>query len=184
MRHIKLLQIKKANKDSHYTRERLNSICLGNDLICYFSNYKDAKKFMAETNRMLNNTAQELNRTYIEAWTEHRKIYLTYHKILMKYKYKDYPIIIEKQFDLMCSRSQWSNGNHFTFSYFFQIKENLQEWLLLIIKVLSQNKKSYNVDIFKAIIERLNFIEQKLKVWGQVYAENAPPCPYDYSKKS
>ena len=86
MKRIGINKIQKGNKQSHYTREKLHRIGLGNDLNCYFSNLHEAKAFMAETNRMLNITAQELNRIFIEAWTEQRKIYLTYHRYFIKMK--------------------------------------------------------------------------------------------------
>lgn len=182
MKLIKVSHIKEANKDSHYTREKLNEVCLGNGLKCYFSNIKKATKFLAETNRTLNIIAQELNRIYIELWSEQRKIFLTYHKLFVRSKVREYPVLIERSLDLMCTRSTWRNGNHFTFSYFSNIIEYMHDWIKEITTGLRRQNHNYNIDIFRSIDERINYIEKKLMMIGSEFTD-APPCPYDNSKK-
>ncbi len=103
MKRIRINKIIEAKKDSIYTREKFNCIFLGNNLKCYFRNYTQAKTFMAETNRMLNTTAQGLNKLFIEAWSEQRKIYLMYHRLFLKMKNKNISQQIERQFDLISS---------------------------------------------------------------------------------
>lgn len=184
MKTININKITKANKHSHYTRERLHKVYIGNDLNCYFSNFNEAEWFIAETNRMLNKTAQELNRVFIEVWCEQRKIYLTYHKHFMRMNNKGISAQIERQFDLMLTRSHWENGNSFTFTYLYQISDTLDEWINEIMDMLRKNNKNNNVDDFKAIRERLSYIKQKLDSWGKKYNEREPPAPYDKRKQS
>jgi hypothetical protein len=183
MKRINLNKIQIANKNSHYIRERLHCVFLGNGLKCYFSNLKEAQSFVAQTNKMLNQSAQELNRIFIEAWSEQRKIYLTYHRYFLKMKNKNMSAQLERQFDLMCTRSSWENGNYFTFTYFYSIIETIDQWITEIIKMLTEVKKNYNIDDFRVIRERLAYLKQKIDGWGQVYNDREPPCPYDKSKK-
>lgn len=183
MRLIKINKITRANKTSNYTREKYNCISLGNGLSCYFSSYTNATKFIAETNRMLNTTALELNRIYIEVWTEQRKIFFSYHDVFMhSYKLREYPVMIEKAFNLMMTRSHWINGNSFTFSYFSNIIEWLGAWCDELMKYMQTKNLYATVDVFIPLKERIKYIEEKINKWGSEYTK-APPCPYDLSGK-
>lgn len=183
MKLIKINHVTQANKRSVYKREKLNKICLGNGLNCYFSDYKKLMKFLAETNKMLNLAAQELNRIYIEIWTEQRKVYLTYHMVFSRsMKLKDCYNQTERNFNLLCTRSDWTNGNHFSFNYFTNIIEILFQWVDEILNLMKSKNLYSNIDTFGTIKERIKYIENKIMTWGKEYT-NAPPCPYDNSHK-
>lgn len=184
MRQIKIQQIREPNKKSHLTRERMYSIFLGNDLTCYFKSMTKAKAFIGETNRMLNDTAQELHLIYIDIWNTYRKMYFSHHLLFIRMNCKDYPVIIEKQFDHMIRRSGWQNGNYFTFTYFDSIINYLQAWIKEITGVLKKANSVYLCQQFDSFNNRFEYLQYKLKTWGEVYYKNAPPCPYDFKKKN
>ena len=98
MKRIKINKLAKGDKNSNITREKLHSIFLGNGLTCYFSNIKKAQKFMADTNRMLNNNAQLLNKLYIETWTAQRMLYLTHHWMFIRNWNDPHIPLIEKEY--------------------------------------------------------------------------------------
>lgn len=45
MKRIRINKITKSNKDSHYTRERLHRVYLGNELNCYSAYIKKREYF-------------------------------------------------------------------------------------------------------------------------------------------
>lgn len=179
MQRIKIDKLLKGNKNSVITREKLHSISLGNGLTCYFSNLKNAQKFMADTNRMLNNNAQLLNKLYIETWTAQRTLYLTHHWIFIRNWNDPHIPMIEKEFNLMLTRSHWTNGNHFTFKYFYSIIGLMNDWIESTTKLLKENHKTYEIEVFRVCREQSDYIRNKLDNWGKQYFENRPNCYYD-----
>ncbi|HPB25616.1 MAG TPA: hypothetical protein PLB59_07975 [Bacteroidales bacterium] len=182
MRKIKIDKMTLSNKDSHYMRERLNAVHLGNELTAYFTNKKNLTNFIAKTNKMLNITAQELNLIYIELWTEQRKLFLTYHHLFSRSKVRQHIAILERSFDLLVTRSAWTNGNHFSFSYIYKIIEYLNDWVSEAIIIMRKHNRNFSVDGFRVIRERLINVKNKIDTWGEKFTD-APPCPYDNSWK-
>ncbi len=179
MKRIKINKIEKGNKTSLLTREKLHSISLGNGLTCYFTNIKNADSFMAETNRMLNTSAQLLNKLYIETWTAQRVLYLTHHWIFIRNWNCHYIPLIEKDFNLLLQRSHWQNGNQFTFKYFYSIIEYLHDWINETVKLLKDNHKTYDIEAFMVCKEQTNYLKAKLDTWGKEHFDNRPNCFYD-----
>lgn len=184
MKQIKIQHLGEPNKKSHLTRERQYSVYLGNDLTCYFKNKTKARAFIAETNRMLNQSAQELHLIYIDIWNAYRKMYFSHHLLFVRMNCRDYPVIIEKQFDFMIRRSSWENGNHYTFTYFDSIIDYLKAWIKEIKSVLKKANSLYLFQQFDSFNNRFEYLQYKLKTWGEVYYKNAPPCPYDFKHKA
>jgi len=178
MRKIKIDKVTLSNKDSRYMRERLNAVHLGNELTAYFSSIKNLTSFVAKTNAMLNVTAQEINLIYIELWTEQRKLFLTYHHLFNRSKVRQHIALLEKSFDLLVTRSSWTNGNYFSFAYIYKIIEYLNDWVTEAISIMRKHNRNYPVDGFRVIRERLIYVKNKIDTWGEKYTM-APPCPYD-----
>ena len=61
MRAITLFKIELPNKSSNYIKQKQYSVWLGNGSKRYFSNLKEAKTYMTQTNRFLNDRLHELN---------------------------------------------------------------------------------------------------------------------------
>ena len=179
MQRIRINKLVKGEKDSIVTREKLHAVYLGNGITCYFSNIKKAESFLAETNRMLNNNAQLLNKLYIETWTAQRVLFLTHHWIFIRNWNSPFIPLIEKEFNLMLTRSHWTNGNQFTFKYFYGIIGYMDEWIKATCKLLKENHKSYEVEAFKVCQEQSAYIKNKLDNWGKQYFEHRPNCYYD-----
>lgn len=176
MKRIKVNNLNKGDKTNILTRKKFHSIMMGNNLKCYFSNYRAAKRFIASTNAMLNINAQLLNRLYIDTWTAQRNIYLTHHTLFLRNRFTDEIIMIEKSFDLLCTRSHFVDGNHFSFKHFYNILYNIEIIIERIRKVLKDNHKTYDLEIFRILREQLLYIRNNLDNWGLKYAENAPQC--------
>ena len=73
MKQIKIQEINLPDKSSHYIKDKMYNILLGNDHREYFGSEKLAEKFLAETNRFLNIKLHEANYLYYTLFAEFRK---------------------------------------------------------------------------------------------------------------
>jgi hypothetical protein len=180
MRAIHIDKLNKAQKRSIVTREKHHSICLGNGLTCYFTNEKKARTFLAETNRFLNQKVLELNRIYVDLWSEQRSMYLVFFKAFSTdQKLRQFAANIEKSLDMVMTRSHYTNGNTFTFKYFYNVMDNLREWNDYLIVLLKGKNRFYNVYNLEIISQRLGWLKSVFDTWGKEYWENRPNCFYD-----
>jgi hypothetical protein len=175
MRAINLFKIELPIKSSHYTKQRMYSVWLGNGAKRYFSNLKDAKAFITETNRFLNDRLHELNYQYGVIFTEYRKVwfYLSDNYETRKFEKKiiECFAFIDKFFIQAGTRSGTINGNYFVFNYLFGICEHLVIIIDEIINVLKQRRYSAEekrVDTFK---RQIVFIRSELDGFGKIESE-------------
>jgi hypothetical protein len=175
MRAINLFKIELPNKSSHYIKQRMYLIGLGNGAKRYFSNLKEAKAFMTETNRFLNDRLHELNYQYGVIFSEYRKVwfYLSDNYETRKFEAKIIECFsfIDKFFMQAGTRSGTINGNYFVFNYLFGICEHLMTIIDEIINVLKQRHYSAEekrVDTFK---RQIVFIKSELDNFGKVDPE-------------
>ena len=113
MKKIILKNIGGPDKSSVYVNHKMYCIFLGNDLKEYFSSLRDAKKFMANTNRFLNSKLHELNHLYSEVFTQYRNAWFFFvsdtnnkyqfgrHERQIKIGFQD----IEKRFERLIENS-------------------------------------------------------------------------------
>lgn len=124
MKKIKLVNIIQADKSAVYIKYKSHSVALGNGVTVYFSDYKGALSFLAETNNFLNQKLFEVNQVYADLFVEYRRAWF-YAGSELDLSLFGTLESIEKQFSLMISRAHFQNGNYFVFKYFFNIIESL-----------------------------------------------------------
>lgn len=184
MKQIRINTLLNADKSSLLTRERRYRIFLGNGITVYFTNKKHAAAYIAETNRFLTRLASELNYLYIKIWSSYRHNYFTiFHVFNKDFKIKSSIESIEKSFNMIATRSSWTNGNYFTFKWFTGIIEELQEMNDKIIKLIKEARISYLTDEYNINKQMIDLLKNKLENYGRELQENTPNCFYDHNHK-
>ena len=167
MKKIALHRITPPNKESNYTIDNRYTIHFGFDMIFHFKNEVKAKKFLSDTNLLLNNTVFELNIVYIDIWVVYRKL------LLLHYDYfvRDYTVVtkiaeIEKTFALILGRNSWANGNVFTYKWINTVIILLENCIEALCVMLKKKNKYDDINYLKVYDNRLVYIESKLTNWG------------------
>ena len=163
MKQIKIQSIIPPNKSSHYIKDNMYSILLGNDHREYFKNIKPAKRFLAETNRFLNSKLHECNYLYYSLFTEFRRIWFFFNSEDPK-RAKELRRIediiencfnsIDKAINLLVNRSHYTNGNYFTWHHFYNLIDYYMDIIEQIKRVLCIRK--YHIDL-----KRIEIFEQQ-----------------------
>lgn len=175
MRAINLFKIELPNKSSHYTKQRMYSVWLGNGAKRYFSNLKEAKAFMAETNRFLNDRLHELNYQYGVIFTEYRKVWFylsdNYETRNFEKKIIGCFAFVDKFFIQAGTRSGTLNGNYFVFNYLFGICEYLITIINEIINVLNQRRYSAEEKRVETFKRQIEFVNSEIGKFGKIDSE-------------
>lgn len=155
MRKIQIDKINFPDKASPRLKDKLYSVYLNGSLE-YFASEKNAKAYLAETNKKLNELLLELNYIYISALTQYRTIvfYMKENRIPV------YIAGIEKSFDLVIKRSQYTNGNHFTFKHLENISDMLLQMLSIIKRINDEKKYFPSVTAIRMLIKRIQELQE------------------------
>jgi hypothetical protein len=184
MKKVRINKIILGDKNSLLTRNKLNSIHLGNGLTCYFSNLKEAKSYIVKTNSFLQLKLLELNKIYIDTWVEYRNLYVYHYDIIgNNVKIESNLIALEKSINLIVERSNWENGNHFTFSHFYKLIDCLLEFIKLVIKYFKAKRIYNSIFHFEIYQERVQFIRQTINNWGIELQHKTPNAFYDLGSR-
>ncbi len=173
MKRIKLTNYTPPDKSSVFTENLKYSVSLGNGYSASFANGKEAKAFLAETNRELNNKMYELNllfgdviKMYRNAWPYFdfgRKSVVNNLQGIIKDRVDG----VENSFNLLVDRSHFENGNSFVFSHFYSIIDSLKK----ICSDLSEMycSKNHPVLMYEAdsLNVRLDYIYTSVVIYPQ-----------------
>jgi len=113
MKKIQLHCITFADKSSHYSRDHQHSISLGNGRNVYFSNINQARAFLHQTNRFLNDTLFELNQLYTEVFAQYRLAWFYLGR--PQQTISENLMTVEKKFDHLVRLSYSANYNFYAF---------------------------------------------------------------------
>ena len=169
MKKIKIDKISLADKSSSLIiNNKFHSISLGNGITNYYSNIRDLRKFLANTNFFLNSALVELNSIYVGIFSEYRSLwfyqlpnYLINEGIFQKEFYS-----LIKTFDLIVLRSNWENGNQFVFKWMFSICDSLYNVSAILERVCIKHNNYLSkrrILLFKKIAA---LIKYELKNYG------------------
>ena len=168
MRKIFIDKIELPDKQSHYTQRKLYSVFLGNETKRYFSSIKDARAFLANTNRFLNDRVHELNYFYGVVFSEYRGIWFFLNTGVLTEKKINYCFeAVNTAFKLACGRSQSANGNYFTFKHIFAIIDGLCNACKLILECLEEKKYYSDVKRVRGFYRQIQFIRNDLNNYGK-----------------
>jgi hypothetical protein len=173
MKHIKIQHFTLPDKESVYTKRQKYKCSLGNGYAGLFSSSKELLAFMTETNVFLNEKLHELNFIYIELFGFYRLawFYLDQQKnSQLNLKGLEQQTTnningINQAFNLIVSRSGYTNGNHFVFTHFKSIiKPSLELCgnLLILYKSKGHTDKVYKLNY---LVRQLNNLNKELEIY-------------------
>ena len=169
MKKIKLDKINLADKSSSLIlNNKFHSISLGNGITNYYSNVRDLRKFLANTNSFLNSELVELNTIYIGLFSEYRNLwfYQLSKDLINEETFRKEFYSLMKNFDLIILRSNWENGNQFVFKWMFSICDSLHNVAEILERVcIRQNNylSKRRILLFKKMAA---LIKYELKKYG------------------
>lgn len=168
MKQITLVNIGLPDKTSVYTDAKKFTVFLGNETRYYFTSFKAAKQFLAETNRFLNAQFHEINYIYINLFMEYRNIwfYLKGRENIDK-QITNSMEAIAGYLENACSKSKTINGNVFTFNHLFAACNELDEVARFIIIVLTAKKRYNEVHRVKMFKSQVESIRDRLISYGK-----------------
>lgn len=158
MNKIKLTHITPPDFSSVFSKSRMYQVALGNNKRECFSNEKHAKKFLAETNRFLNDKLAELNQIYTLVLCEYRNywFYLDLKNIeLITVKTGG----IDKALLKLVTPRYGPNQNYYVFTDFSIVLKSLIDILMILDKaLLSDNRypELHRITFLKKWINQIN----------------------------
>jgi hypothetical protein len=157
---IVLDKITKPNKTAHYSEQKTYRIYLGNGYIIVFQSNRNALRFMAETNRILNQKADEI--LFLSS-TIH-SIYITHFR---EFKISETVSILQlfaefnKAMNLSLDRSNWANGNYFIFTHLENALSKLERILDAISEIVKPGEATIGkVNSNRSQIQAIRFFLQ------------------------
>lgn len=171
MKQINITQYSKPDMDSVYLKDHLYCVFIGIRRV-YFKSEVKTKRFIAETNRLLNSILNGSNYLYYNLFSEYRKVWF-YLDDRSKYSNIEEQMVstfnsIDKSFTWLVNRTATSmNGNANAFSFTDKI---LRELLIVanFVKGVLTDKDKYSesrtIDIY---INQIFDLLKQLNSWGK-----------------
>lgn len=163
MKTIHLIHYNKPYWKSIFIEERKYRVLLGNGTKKIFESEKACLKYLADTNRMLTFKLHEYNmihcdiyRMYRMAWFYFDKVPGSERKILSSFEAAD------KLFYLLIDRAGFENGNHFVFSHFKAIEENLRNALYELKELYHRLNHHSIVYDLECMLQRIIYVSQSI----------------------
>lgn len=174
MKRIRINTIMEPETGTSYLKQRLYSVFLGNDQKRYFTNLKDAKRFVAETNKMLNSKLHELNYMYSFVFAEYRKIWFYFDADsrlpldLKKMEQEIHSLFnnVEFAFNQVINTSHRQNGNYTAFKNLFNIIKALENICLHVRELMIERKYYAEVQRLDMFRNMLTITEKTMRAWG------------------
>lgn len=163
---MKMDKIGSKDLTSIYSRNRKNSVALGNDVHVSFSNAKHAKSFLIKVNRDLNFKIDELNLLYIELFREYRVIWRALDPAdsgkMLELNYS-----IDKLLTRAIEKSQTENGNHFVFHYIGKAIVDLELLINLLNRYYQKMNAWHQKRLIASYLVRLKAISIEIENIGK-----------------
>jgi hypothetical protein len=177
MKRIKLIHIAMPDFSSHYIRQKMYSVTLGNSVNKWFSNRKDALRYLATINRDLNLKLAELNYIYGFIFSEYRKNWYYFESTMKGNDNKINSLFqsINKSFELTVERSHYENGNHFTFSHLYKIIADLNQVGSILIEIMTDKKFYADVQRLNVFLSMLRFNKSEIEKLGKNFKIDSVP---------
>lgn len=188
MRQIKIREITLPGK-TDYIKFNMYCVFLGNDSRNYFSNRKDAKQFLVDTNRFLNIRLHEFNQVYASVFSVYQRNWFYFDsnngKANLDLSKMETKIIenfhaIPKAMITMVRRSQSPNGNYLVFTDFFHCIANSLEIIESLTDVFKERKHYVEIKCLEILKGQLEGIHKALNRYGKEESslENLPEMEF------
>lgn len=168
MKKITINSYTRADKKSIYTKDRMYRVILGNGITAFFGDLIATKKFLAETNRFLNQKLHEINHLFIEVMGLAHSTWFILNEQQERIIDEESQAFARSR-SLAVHRSSWENGNHFTWFHIQNCLEN-QERIIRILESFNRDTGRYNENyLIRSIKDRINYIKRDLSNFGEEY---------------
>ena len=174
MRKIIIEHVTTPDKSSHYIKDKSYVIMLGNCITVRFPDQRHMKAFITYVNEELNFNLVIVNQIYLEVFTHFRKIWFY---IDNGHDGSRREGLIKSQFDgidrtllLLVTRGQYTNGNHFVFSHFNHVLDNLDTIIKLLQEVEFNRHAGAEVRMLKVLQTKVNTVRTDLAAIGMAEA--------------
>jgi hypothetical protein len=168
MRQININKYGLPDAGSVYIKAKQYSVSLGNGSRNYFSSVKEVKRFLAETNRFLNDRLHELNYIYGLLFVEYRNawFYLQGNEDIEQ-QITNSIEYLENVFVKTVVKSTGTNGNSFTFNYMFSICKELEHIAKQIFIILKVNHDFADIRRIKLLERQVKQISNEIELYGK-----------------
>jgi hypothetical protein len=166
MKKITLTNIRPPSKNPILTIQRKYQVFLNTDKNYFFNSKKDAKCFLAETNRKLNQSLHRINKNFADTYRIYRHLWFYFFdrdKFVNREKQEQNIRIHFTSAEINLNRSIHNtigpNGNSFAFSFLI----NASNELLSALKILSEIAEIRNELVLKYEIETIKIQIETIK---------------------
>ncbi|HAF30558.1 MAG TPA: hypothetical protein DCG75_16060 [Bacteroidales bacterium] len=171
MKQIKIVQYSKPDFDSVYLKHQLYSVYIGERTL-YFKNEVHVKRFIADSNRLLNDVLHALNYLYYSLFVEYRKVWFYLgNKALFDNSEEMITSLfnsIEKSFSWLVTRSGTSmNGNPNSFGFLKRILGQLLFVANHVKEGFATKDRFVDVRTVCIYINQINELILSLDNWGK-----------------
>jgi len=184
MKKIALNHLLPADKSSIYIKSKSYQLYLGNGHKVRFRNETKAKAFLVEVNESLNFCLLRINKVYKDLFCHYRDVWF-YLDNGKKAVAEDVMIrnmfdAIDKNFELMVTRSHFENGNNFVFKYLNHCLENLTEIASILQEIDLARHEYIDHRMVKVILVEIKSIKNDVNNLGfdkgTVKLKDGYPC--------
>lgn len=167
MKKIVLKEFKEKTKQSVYTRDNRYSMYLGTERFIYFNNKKSMEKFVADTNRLLNDSLYNLNMLYSQLYTEYREYWFIQEKNAIEKQLLD---VFQRIFNVFnkCTKKSMEI-NVFSFRNLLCICDDLLKCCNMLLEFYKTKNLYYKVRALNFKVQEISIIENTLQTWGNEY---------------
>lgn len=168
MKEIKLTKTTKIGKTYQ--------IYLGNGTINSFSSERDAKYFLASTNKFLTDKLHDLHQTYVDVWNHYQENWFYFENSRTTGKNELYTIerdcsrqldSIRSLLDLSVHRCGFTNGNYFVFINFQKITDYLENIIRLLAEMYGKHSNTNCISKMDVLIRRVLYARNELSNFGK-----------------
>ena len=166
----------KEIKLKHITSDRKGHlICLGNGTRNCFLQMREAKAFLAETNRFLTLRLHDLHSNYIRVWNAYQSNFFYFdsqrdkenNAYLIEMEIVNLLDNCKRALDLSIQRCNYINANFFTFTHFYNVSDCLEEAIRLISSRYKDRNATSEVYQMDLLITGMYIIRQQLNNRGK-----------------
>jgi hypothetical protein len=175
MKKIQINKIVRKDSQSIFTKQKkMHGVFLGNNVMAYFRDHKEAAAFLTATNRFLNIKLYELNTLYCDIFVEYRKAWFYFFNIAdsrmqsigVTGVFRELEII-EHKITFMVARGGYENGSTIVWHSFRIALESMQQISESLISMYKEKRFYNDAYQIRVILERVKALQDQLESWGK-----------------
>lgn len=167
LKKIVLKEFKNKSKGGVYIRDNRYSLYFGSERFIYFNNKKSMEKFVADTNRLLNDSLYNLNMLYSQVYAEYREYWFIQEKNTIEHQLLEIFQRIFTVFNRCAYRTM--EINVYSFRNLLCICDDLLHACNMLLEFYKSKNLYYKVRALNFKVQEISIIENTLQTWGNEY---------------